>query len=593
MRNFWKYFFASLLGSFLSLLLIFLSIFGIFSIMISSFSTPEFEISDNSVLKISLAEAVPDKTPDNPLEGFDFINMEANKALGLNDILKTISKAKEDEQIKGIFLDLSYVQAGMATVEEIRNKMLDFKESGKFIICYADVYTQKSYYLASVADEIYINPMGSFDWKGMYSQVMFFKGALDKLEIEAQIFRHGKFKSAIEPFITDQMSEANKEQTLVYTQSLWDQILIGVSETRTISIDMLNEYADSLAIRKADDALNLGFVDGLMYRDEVYAKLREEAANESDADDFDFIVKIEKYSSVPVEKEKKKKLSENRIAVIFAEGNIVDGKGGSGKIGGDALSADIRSARLDEDVKAIVLRVNSPGGSGLASEIIWREIEEAVKVKPVVVSMGNLAASGGYYISCNANYIYSQPNTLTGSIGVFGMIPNLQGFLNNKLGITTDGVGTNAHADMGDITRPFNEFEQNAIQFMIEDFYETFIGRVADGRGMTKEEVDAIGQGRVWSGANALDIGLVDEIGGLDDAVKKAVELADIEDYRIKELPEAKDFFEMMSEDMMMSLKTYFVKIALGQESQYYETIENVKTMSGIQARLPYEIEVY
>ncbi|MDD2199131.1 MAG: signal peptide peptidase SppA [Bacteroidales bacterium] len=593
MKNFWKYFFASLLGSFLSLLLIFLVVFGVFSMMLSTFSKPEATVPENAVLSINLNQAVPDKTPDNPFEDFDFVNFESNKALGLNDILKTLTKAKDDENIKGIFLDLDYVQAGMATVEEIRNKLVEFKESGKFIICYASVYTQKSYYLASVADKIYLNPVGSMDWKGMYSQVMFFKGALDKLEIEAQIFRHGKFKSAIEPFITDKMSEANKEQTLVYTQSLWNRILSGVSDSRGISVDLLNQYADSLAIRKADDALRLGFVDALKYRDEVLDELRAEAENDDDKDDFDFIVKIDKYFKVPIEKEKKKKLPKDRIAVIFAEGNIVDGKGGTGKIGGDAMSYEIRKARLDEDVKAIVLRVNSPGGSGLASEIIWRELEEAGKTKPIVVSMGNLAASGGYYISCNSDYIFAQPNTLTGSIGVFGMIPNMQGFLNNKLRITTDGVGTNANSSMGDISRPFNEFEKQNIQFMIEDFYDTFIGRVADGRKMTKEDVDEIGQGRVWSGENALGIGLVDEIGGLDDAVKKAVELAGCDDYRIKELPEAKDFFEMMSEDMMMSLKTYFVNKALGTEYIYYETIENVKTMSGVQARLPYEIEVY
>lgn len=390
------------------------------------------------------------------------------------------------------------------------------------------------------------------------------------------------------------MSEANKEQTLVYTQSLWNQILNGVSESRGISVDMLNQYADSIAIRKVSDALELGFIDGIMYRDEVLAELRTKAENDTDADDFDFIVGINKYSSVSVEKkEKKKDLAKDRIAVIFAEGNIVDGNGGSGKIGGDALSANIREARLDEDVKAIVLRVNSPGGSGMASEIIWRELEEASKTKPIVVSMGNLAASGGYYISCNANYIYAQPNTLTGSIGVFGMVPNLQGFMNNKLGVTTDGVGTNANSSMGDVSRPFNDFEAASIQFMVEDFYDIFIGRVADGRGMSKEEVDAIGQGRVWSGENALEIGLVDEMGGLDDAVKKAVELAELEDYRIKEMPEAKDFLEMMSEDMMMTVRTYFIESTLGSEYQYYKAIEEVKTMSGIQARLPYEINVY
>ena len=590
MNSFWKVFLAGLLGSIVALIVIVITLFIRFGVMISSFSPEPPEITDNSVLHIKLDKDIPDRSSDNPFDNIDFVTFQSTKTLGLNDILKTLEKAKTDERIKGICLEVSGLPAGMASVEEIRNALIEFKETGKFIVAYSDFYSQKAYYLASVADSIYLNPQGMLDWRGMYSQVVFFKGTLEKLGIEIQVFRHGKFKSAVEPFLYDEMSESNKLQTLTYVSSLWNHMLADISKKRNISMDELNLYADSLMLDDAEAALNLKMIDKLMYRDELLAELKSKA-NYVEKDE-NYLVSLGTYNKVPV-KGKKKKLSENRVAVVFAEGSIVDGNGSAGEIGGDRLAEEIRKVREDEKVKALVLRVNSPGGSGLASEIILREMELTKAVKPVVISMGNLAASGGYYIACKADYIFAQPNTLTGSIGVFGLIPNLGKMMNEKLGLSFDGVGTNAHSDWGNTTRAVDPFESTKIQHQVEAFYDVFIGHVAQGRNMTKAEVDSIGQGRVWSGVNALEIGLVDELGGLDNAVKKAVELAKLEDYRIKELPEQKDFLETMMNDFSSQVQLYYLKNQLGEEFRYLEIITFVKNAKGVQARLPYDIVVY
>ncbi len=592
MNNFWKYTLATVVGSLITFLVMILIILGVFSAVLTGFEKEEVVINDNSVVKMTLSNTIPDKTSDNPFENIDFMTFESNKVLGLNDILKTIEKAKKDERVKGIYLELIGLPSGMATIEEIRNKLLEFKESGKFIICYSYAYTQKAYYLGSVADKIYMNPMGAIEWKGLSTQVMFFKGALEKLGVEAQIFRHGQFKSAVEPFMNDHMSEASKLQSMVLLQSIWDHMMVNISKEKNLNIENLNLFADSLMVYNPETALEHGFIDGIKYYDEVLAELKKESGNDKDSDE-EFMIGLSKYSSVGLE-DMEKNDSENKVAVIFAEGNIVDGGKKDGSIGGDWLAELIRDAREDEDVKAVVLRVNSPGGSGLASEIIWREVELTQKVKPVVVSMGNLAASGGYYISCPANYIIAQPNTITGSIGVFGMIPNLEKLMNDKLGITFDGVKTNNYSDFGSIMRPFNNKEKAFIQKQIEDFYQVFIGRVADGRGMTKAQVDSIGQGRVWSGINALEIGLVDEIGGLNDAVKKAVELAELnDDYRIKEYPQKEDFMDKIISEISVNASQQIIKFYLGEDYKYYQILEDVKNLKGVQARMDYAIEIY
>ncbi|MDD2636889.1 MAG: signal peptide peptidase SppA [Bacteroidales bacterium] len=589
-NSFWKYTLATVVGSIITFVVVFGIMLGVISALVSGVGESEVVVQDNSVLKMTLSSEIPDKTSDNPFDNLDFMSFSTTKALGLNDILKTIEKAKKDDRIKGIFLELSGLPAGMASLEEIRNKLIDFKSDGKFIICYSSMYTQKAYYLASVADKIYMTPMGGIEWKGLASQVMFYKGALEKLGVEAQIFRHGQFKSAVEPFMSDKMSEASKLQSITLIQSIWDDMCAKVAVEKNIEIADLNMYADSMWIYSPETALEYGFIDEIKYYDEVLAELEEKSGTK---DKDDFIIGLSNYSKAGLKKEKKNS-STNKVAVIFAEGDIVDGNKVEGKIAGDWMAKIIREAREDEDVKAVVLRVNSPGGSGLASEIIWREVKLTNEIKPVVVSMGNLAASGGYYISCPAKYIFAQPNTITGSIGVFGMIPNLEKLMNDKLGITIDGVKTNNFSDYGSIMRAFTPEEGAFIQKQIEDFYDVFIGRVADGRDITKAQVDSIGQGRVWSGINALEIGLVDEIGGLDDAVKKAVALASIEEnYRIWEYPEKEDFMQKIMSSTSVSISENLIKESLGENYKFYKLLEDVKQLKGVQARMPYAIEIY
>lgn len=556
-------------------------------------SSSDVTVKDNSVLKISLTADMPDKVADGM--GFDFMSMTTVKQIGLNDALKSIEKAKTDDRIKGIYLDMDGASAGTATIEELRNKLIEFKESGKFIISYATAYSQFGYYLASVADEVYVNPQGGMSWQGMCSQIMFYKNVLEKLGVEMQVFRHGQFKSAVEPYICDKMSPANRKQYSVLLNSIWGKVCKGISEARGISVEDLNMYADSLSLRKAQDAVTLKFADAVKYYDEVIDELK--AKSGFDGKDKDMFIDLEKYAkaSVPGVKENK---SKNEVAVLFAEGEIVDGNGGKGQMGGDKIAEELRKIRENDDVKAVVLRVNSPGGSGLASEVMWREIQKVKQAgKPVVVSMGNLAASGGYYISCSADYIYAQPTTLTGSIGVFGMFPNLQGLVTDKIGLTIDTVCTNAHADFGSTMRPVTEMEFNYVQQSIEDFYDTFLTRVFDGRKgkgaeghvlSEKALVDSIGQGRVWAGADAIEIGLVDELGSLNDAVKKAVELANIPDYKIVEYPAKKEWFEELAEQFDIS--TRIMKSELGENYIYYQNAKRIAETTGIQARMEHDI---
>lgn len=558
-------------------------------------SSSDVTVKDNSVLKISLTADMPDKVTDGM--GFDFMSMTTVKQIGLNDALKSIEKAKTDDRIKGIYLDMDGASAGTATIEELRNKLIEFKESGKFIISYATAYSQFGYYLASVADEVYVNPQGGMSWQGMCSQIMFYKNVLEKLGVEMQVFRHGQFKSAVEPYICDKMSPANRKQYSVLLNSIWGKVCRGISEARGISVEDLNMYADSLSLRKAQDAVDLKFADAIKYYDEVIDELK--AKSGFDGKDKDMFIDLEKYAkaSVPNVKENK---SKNEVAVLFAEGEIVDGNGGKGQMGGDKIAEELRKIRENDNVKAVVLRVNSPGGSGLASEVMWREIQKVKQAgKPVVVSMGNLAASGGYYISCSADYIYAQPTTLTGSIGVFGMFPNLQGLVTDKIGLTIDTVCTNAHADFGSTMRPVTEMEYNYVQQSIEDFYETFLTRVFDGRKgkgaeghvlSEKALVDSIGQGRVWAGADAIEIGLVDELGSLNDAVKKAVELANIPDYKIVEYPAKKEWFEELAEQFDISARIMMSE--LGENYIYYQNAKRIAETSGIQARMEHDIVI-
>ena len=592
MKQFWKFTLATVVGGIISIILFFTLFFIMFSIILAGFGEKEVPVSENTVLKINLSNDIPDRTTDNPFKNIDFTSFESVKVMGLNDILKTIEKAKLDDRVKGIYLDLSFIPAGIASIEEIRNKLLEFKETGKFIISYSDVYTQSAYYLASVSDEIYINPQGGFDWKGLSSQIMFFKGALEKLGVEAQIFRYGEFKSAIEPFTEEKMSDANRLQMQELIQSIWDVMLKNIAAEREISIEELNLYADELMAYNAETSLEHGMVDGIMYYDEFLELLKDKSGNKQDSEDKDFLMSLSKYQNAKVEAIKRNK-SKNKIAVVFAEGEIVMGMGKDGSIGGDGLAKTIRELRLDDEIKALVLRVNSPGGSGLASETIWREVLLTKEVKPVVVSMGNLAASGGYYIACPANYIFAQPNTITGSIGVFGMLPNVQKLMNDKLGITFDGVSTNKNSDIGSMTRPMEDHEREFIQKQVNDFYEVFLTRVDDGReNLSYEEIDAIGEGRVWSGITALELGLVDGLGGINDAVIKAVELAELEDYRIVEYPTEVDFMEKILSDFSAKISQTIIEKSLGENFIFFQTLENLKEYKGVQARMYFDMDI-
>lgn len=588
MKQFFKILLATILGLCLFFGLFVLILIGI-GVGVSSFADKEVTIKPNSVLHIQLNTPVVDRASENPFEDFDFGAMESRGKIGLNEILRNLKKAEKDDNIKGVYLDLSFIEAGMATVEEIRDALQAFKDSsGKFVISYSEVYTQKAYYLASVSDEIYLYPEGMVEFKGLSTTLMFMKGLFEKLEIEPQIIRHGKFKSAVEPLIYDKMSEANKEQSMTYVGSLWNQMIAGISKSRGVSEQELNLIADSLFIRNASDAVNYKLVDGVLYGDELEAKLRTKLGTE-EKEKIAF-VKIKKYSGVKSDSDKGK-LKKDKVAVIYAQGSIESGKGDHESIGSETLAAAIKKAREDDKIKAIVLRVNSPGGSALASDVMWREMVLAKKAKPVVVSMGDVAASGGYYIACAADRILASENTITGSIGVFGVIPNFQKFFNNKLGITFDGVKSNANADLG-VFKPLSTQQRNIIQNSVEVIYDSFIGKVAEGRGISKAEVDSIGQGRVWSGTDAISRKLVDEFGGLSRAIEVAAELAKLEDYRVIELPEKKEPFEEFISEFMGEHEGEAMEKALGHNAKYVSYLKSVSRWNGVQTRLPYYIEI-
>ncbi|MCF8331464.1 MAG: signal peptide peptidase SppA [Bacteroidales bacterium] len=589
MKQFFKYTLASLLGSLLSLIVIFFILFGMIASIASFADKKVVTVKDNSVLLIELDKPIPERTPANPFTNFGIDAFDDMNILGLNDIKDQIEQAAKDDNIEGIYLDVSIIQARMATLESIRNSLKKFKESGKFIVTYSDVLSQKGYYLASIADKIYLSPSGMMDMRGLSMNTMFYKGLLNKLDIEMQVVRYGDYKSAVEPLLLEKMSEANKEQSLKYISGIWDHILKGINEERDVSEEKLNLIADSLLLRLPEDARKYGLVDDVIYKDEFYAELREMIGLSGDK--VPEFVELDEYSK-RIAGEKIKIKEKPEVAVIYAVGEIQMGEGSDEVIGSERISEAIREARKDSMIKSIVLRVNSPGGSGLASDIIWREVVLAKKEKPVIVSMGDLAASGGYYISCPADKIYAQPNTLTGSIGVFGVLPNIKGFLNNKLGITIDGVKTNDHADFGYPFKPLSDFERDVLQQNVDHFYMDFVQKVAKGRNMSIDDVKAIGSGRIWSGIDAMENGLVDQIGGLDMAIEEAAKMADIEDFQVEEYPELKNPFEEFFGNFGSGMKTKILKQELGATYRYYDYLKNISEMEPVQARIPFQYEI-
>ena len=564
---------------------------GVVSSMLSGLSAETETISKpqaNSVLYMKLDYAIPDRTTDNPFGGINFNTMESKDMTGMNDILRNIEHAKTDPNIKGIYMELSSIPTSTATLQEIRNKLVEFKESGKFIVTYSENYSQSAYYMASIADKIYLNPEGALDLHGMASQITFYKHLLDKLDVEMQIVRgpNNRFKSAVEPYFLDKMSEANREQMDKLLGTVWGQILTGISQSRNISLEQLNQIADDLETYfDADKALEYGLVDNLYFKDQVLEELKGLTGSNKDINAIGNAKYAKSY--------KDKNASKNEVAVIYASGQIYDGKGNEEEnIYSENLSKTIRKAREDENVKAVVLRVNSPGGSAVASAIIGRELDLTKEVKPVIVSMGNYAASGGYWISANADYIFADPTTLTGSIGVFGTFPNAQGLLNNKIGLTFDVAKTNKNADFGSITQPLTEFQYGKLQQMVVKTYNDFTSRVAEGRGLTQTYVDSIGQGRVWAGADAIELGLVDQLGDMEDAIAYAIEKAELgSDYKVTEWPKQKDFFSRMMESMNESNKLdAAMKQKMGVYYDYLQGLDNLQKNTGIQARVPFDM---
>ena len=590
MRDFFKYFLASVLGFVVGTIVLFFIFLGIVSLLVSSLqSDTEVTVRDKSVVEIRLQYSVKERSSKNPFESFDYDAFESRQELGLHDILRNIDKARRDERIKGIFLNLSSLSMGIATLDEIRGALSEFRKSGKFIYAYADSYSQGAYYLASVANTVAVNPEGGVELRGLHTELMFFKGALDKLGIEPEVIRHGKFKSAIEPFTLDKMSPENREQISRLLGSVWNTWLGNISADRKLPKEELQAIADQYRSRKAKDALDLRLIDKTAYFDEVTDDLRKQCGLEEK--EKVRYVELQKYNKAYVKPEKE--FSNRKIAVVYAVGEIRSGQGSDEVIGSERISEAIRKARLDTTVKAIVLRVNSPGGSALASEVIWREALLARKAKPLVVSMGDLAASGGYYISCIADTIVAQANTLTGSIGVFGLLFNTQNMWKDKLGITFDTVRTGRFADIGSLSRPLTAEERAIYQEEVEQIYNVFIGHVAEGRNMTTAAVDSIGQGRIWSGTDAKQIGLVDVIGGLETAKSIAAKMAGLDNYRTVNYPEQKEFLQKLMEDFSADAKAYFAKEELGESYRYYAKLREVLNSQGIQARLPYELFIY
>jgi protease-4 len=585
MKSFLKNVLSTIVGMVLAVFVIVLLFIGIVSVSMSSLNNDkEVTVKENSILKINLAElSVVERTSENPFEGLNFSG-DLPKTIALKQVLDNIEKAKTDENIKAIYINTPYVSAGISQIEEIRNKLLEFKQTGKPIIAYSEVYNQAAYYLSSVANTVYLNPEGIVEIKGLSASIMFYKGLLDKLDIDVQIIRHGKFKGAVEPFILDKMSKENREQIQLLLNSVADNIMDSIANQRGLTLSEIQRHADNLSLENAKSCLNLNYVDALLYQDQLEDTLKALAGSEKLS-----IITLSKYTHV---KGNKKEISRNKIAIIYATGEINSGKGDEKSIGSISTSAAIKKAREDKNVKAIVLRINSPGGSALASDVIWRETILAKAEKPLVVSMGDLAASGGYYIACAADSIVANPTTLTGSIGVFGMIPNLSKFYKKKLGITIDTVNTGKYADMG-VNRPLSTFEKNKIQNSVKNIYTTFITHVGDGRNMSTEAVDEIGQGRIWAGYDAKEIGLIDTYGGIEKAIEIAAYLAKVEDYRIISLPKKKNPLEELS--LKLGGKASISDLILskfGFTTQMTKPIEELLKGDRIQARVPFIMEL-
>ena len=603
MKSFLKYTLATIVGILLVNMFMFLIFVGLIG-AIAAMSDKSIEVKDNSLLVIRLENEILDRVTDNPLENIDFLTMTPKKSLGMNKILSSIKRAAKDNRIIGIYLDLTDIQGNfgaLAFTEEIRNALQKFKESGKFIYSYSNLgYSQKSYYLATVADKIYVNPETPLLLSGMSSSISFYKETLAKLGIQPEVVKVGKFKSAVEPFISNEMSEANRAQVKKYLDSSWGTLVKGISESRNIPADSINALTNRFNIYTCEQLKDYGYFDDVIYEDQMLTILKKkchpEAAGDSSRLNHSKLnqVLLSDYQNIPLPETDK--LNKGKIAVIYAQGEI--GMEQSANSIGPDLAKTIRKVRENDKIKAVVLRVNSPGGSALTSDIIWRETELLRKTKPFIVSMGNVAASGGYYISCAADTIVAEPTTLTGSIGIFGLFFSGEKLIKDKIGITTEVVKTNTHSDFGGSyplplpisSRPLTPYERNVLQNYVNRGYETFLNRVMEGRGFTRDELHAIAQGRVWTGADALKIGLVDVLGGLEDALQIAAAKAGLENYSLTEYPVLKNPIEEFFNGLTGSVKTRLLKEELGDFYPTWNQIKNRIQQQGLMARIPYDL---
>ena len=589
MRQFLKYVLATIIGLLLFSVIGFLLLVGV-GTALSSSSDKKPAVKENTVLKIELDKPIEERSTDNPFSSFGPVSGTGD-AIGLVELKRTLKEAKDDDNIKGIYLQTESPMAGWASLEEVRNALIDFKKSKKFVYAYAETMTEKGYYIASVADKIYLNPVGDLEWNGLNAELSFFKGTLDKLGIKPEIFKVGDFKSAVEPFIRENMSDPNRLQVNSFLNSVNNHMLEGVAQSRGLRVDSLKHYADNLTIQNPADALRTKLVTNVGYQDELESVIRKQLGVEEKK-------KINYVSLSKYERSEKTDTDEsgsgsNRIAVIIASGDITSGKSSDNNIGSESIVEEIRKARLDDKVKAIVLRVNSGGGSALASDVMYREVELAKKAKPVIGSMSDYAASGGYYMLMGTNKIVAQPNTITGSIGVFGMLFNTETFFKDKLGVTYDRVKTNTNADFPTATHEMTPFQKQVMQRSVERIYAQFTGKAAAGRKLAVDSLRAIAGGRVWTGSQGKAIGLVDQLGGLDDAIKLAAQSAKLKDgdYKVKYQPRKKDFFEQV----MLSIggnEDSRIQAQLGELAPYVKYMKKLKTLEGVQMRMPFEMDI-
>jgi len=584
MKQFLKFTLATIVGVIVASILFVLLFFAIVG-AIAGANDSATVLKANSVYELPLEGTLVDRSQDDPLTGAfaSAMGKTSENSIGLDDVLSNIRKAKENENIVGIYLKGGSLSGGIASIKEIRNALIDFKKSGKFIVAYADNYSQRMYYLVSVADKILLNPQGMLELKGLSAQTMFFKKTLDKLGIEMQIVKVGTFKSAVEPLVNTKMSDANRLQVSVFMNSIWNTILKDISVSRKIPFEKLNVYADEMMMfQPTEKAKQYALVDSLVYIDQVDSILKMSAKHLKKDDKLVFV----KHTSM-MKVADTSKFDKNKVAIIYAVGEITDNDG-EGIVAKNMVKT-INDVAKDNQVKAVVFRISSPGGSAFASEQICHALTMLKAKKPVIVSMGDYAASGGYYIACMADKIVAQPNTITGSIGIFGVIPNISG-LNEKLGITYDGVKTNRMSDAISVTRPFTPEERSLMQNYVNRGYELFVKRCAEGRKMKLDQIKAIAEGRVWTGEDALKIGLVDKIGGLNDAIKMAVTKAKLTSYNISEYPEKEDFATKFMKNFSKDIETRFLKSQLGEQYNAFLQIKNLDKINGIQARMSYDL---